>query len=149
MVSINVPKYKIRTTRWIGPRRIISGTIIHDNGVTGQIVLLKLRWDNKSGQQKWIIKLKKERCHWWLQTYFAGVGERGGGESAEDGGRYVVGRWWQDKLEGVGCGNGVGAGGDDNGWGSGWGRSTNGMIYGFIADQNTKIWYTRHKLRVN
>ena len=35
----------------------------------------------------------------------------GGGQSAEDEGRYVVGRWWQDELEGVGRWKGWGQGG--------------------------------------
>ena len=74
-------------------------------------------------------------------------GEKGGG-----GG--ISGRWGQiccgQMVAGGswtwgGVGGGVGAGEDVNGWGSGWGRST-GMDYGSIADQNTKIWYMRHKL---
>jgi hypothetical protein len=108
MVSINVPKYKIRTTRWIGPRRIISGTIIHDNGVKGQIVLLELRWDNKSGQQKWIIKLKKERCHWWHQTYFAWVGRRGGGDQRKMGADML---WADGSWRELDVGRGGGRGG--------------------------------------
>jgi hypothetical protein len=115
MVSFNVPKYKIRTTRWIGPWRIIFGTIIHDNGVKCQIVLLKLRWHNKSGQRKWIIKLKRHTVIGGIKLTLQGWGEGGGGGNQRKMGadtlwadivaRQAGGSWMWEGVETGGDGN--------------------------------------------